>query len=423
MPASGKLFASLEPLGPRSHICVLLPDVPPHCLQERQYYVDMQPGKPKPRKTAAVLLLTYALFRSPFVAARCDYGAVPGAWVRSSWPRVQGRGSHPDYNRLDNTSSSVWLEADSDEGGAPFGEAWTSLDPRCRLHNYVAPLVSRTSQLARNVTIVLLGDSIDAQLLDFVCAEYWRRGGTRAFAYVHSHKVTNYCHIGDAGLGTQLTLVQMYIIRSSLEDDTRRVDSVARVMRGNDSDASLWFDGTNRSVLESRPAEISVLSTHIPDLVVVGGVYWPLHRFAEAHGDTLQTLLPIDQIKEFIRDTTRLVHLARVTFPAAHVVVRTSPQIRTDCNFGSNVDNANKRTWGRRMYVDALNNGIVQVAKATRADIVDAHAMASGWQPSQVTGDDVHPRSWFQFELLNVYLNILSASGKLSTLSAATNTI
>jgi hypothetical protein len=342
-------------------------------------------------------------------ALACAYGRLPGVWSRHSWPRVPGSGTTLDHNRLDNTSASVWLEADSDEGGVPFGSAWTTLDTHCQLENYISPLLSRTSPLARNVTIVFLGDSLDAQILDFACAAYWRRGGKRAFAYVHSHRVTNYCHIGDGGAnGVQLTLVQMYMLRSKLEDDLNRIESVKKLLQNDDQDAFIHFDGTNRAVLAARAAEVATISARAPDLVVMAGVYWPLHKYSEAHRDDApQILLPRSQVVEFITDTSRLVHAAREAFPHAHVVMRNSPQIRTDCQHGSNVDNANKRTWGRRMWVDQLNNAMAQVAKATRTELVDAHAMASGWQPSQVTSDDVHPRAFFQFELLNVYINMI----------------
>lgn len=352
------------------------------------------------------LVIVWAFAHAPLARA-CAYGRLPGVWTRHAWPRVGSRGTTLDYNRLDNTSASVWLEADSDEGGVPFGEAWASLDPRCQLENYISPLLSRTSKLARNVTIVFLGDSLDAQVLDFVCAEYSRRGGQRWFAYVHSHAVANYCHLGDAGPnGAQLTLIQIYLLRNSPEDDASRVASVKRVMRGDDRDVATRFDGTDRSVLATRAAEVSVISERAVDLVVLGGVYWPLHKYAEAHGSA-EVLLPRKQVDDFVRDTTQLVTVVREAFPGVHVAARNSPQIRTDCSFGSNLDHANKRTWGRRMYVDALNNAMAQVAKATRVELVDSHTMASGWQPSQMTGDDVHPRSWWQMELLNVYINMV----------------
>jgi hypothetical protein len=362
----------------------------------------------------AVLLLCAKQGRS------CRFGTTPGVWKRHSWERVDGRGTTLEYNRLDDTPASVWLQADTDKDGLPFGLAWQSLDALCQLENFIAPMLSRVSTLKRNVTILLLGDSLDAQVLDFLCAEYWRRGGTNAFAYVHSHRVTNYCHIGDASpSGARLTLVQMYLLRNSKQDDEARVDSVRKLFDNNDSDAAVLFDGTNRSSLAGRDAEVAIISQLQPDLVVVGGVYWPLHKYADAHlEEQPQVLLPEAQIELFIEDTIALVRHAHATFPGARLAVRTSPQIRTDCAFGSNLENANKRTWGRRMYVDALNNAMHLVSRLTRTEMFDVHTMGSGWQPSQMTGDDIHvrfvsahigahrqPRSWFQLELLNVYIN------------------
>lgn len=85
--------------------------------------------------------------------------------------------------------------------------------------------------------------------------------------------------------------------------------------------------------------------------------------------------------------------------------VRNSPEITTRCDTGSHVSGRH-RTWGLRTYVDQLNNGVVVAARMGGADLVDVKQAADAWQPEQMTTDGVHPRAWFQMELLNVYLNI-----------------
>ncbi len=57
-----------------------------------------------------------------------------------------------------------------------------------------------------------------------------------------------------------------------------------------------------------RESEVAIISQQQPDLVVVGGVYWPLHVYASQHlEEEPQVMLPQAQIQIFIEDTTALV--------------------------------------------------------------------------------------------------------------------
>lgn len=91
--------------------------------------------------------------------------------------------------------------------------------------------------------------------------------------------------------------------------------------------------------------------------------------------------------------------------------MRNSPEITTDCDTGSHISER-RRTWGLRTYVDQLNNGIEMSARLANAGLVDVKAISDAWQPKQLTTDGVHPRCWFQMELLNVYLNMVKSHRK-----------
>ena len=338
----------------------------------------------------------------------CKYGALPWYWVRHAWENRAGRAGKLEYHRLDDTPESLWMGGSNDSGGHPFGEAWHVLDPECQTRNYVTPVLA-AQHIPQNITVLFLGDSLDAQMLDYVCEEF-SRSSKDWFAYVHSHRIVNYCsmRVGNA----RLNLVQVYLVRLSLDDDMARLRDVRDALSGDDSHAALRFDGFYPANLDGRADEVALLAQRKPDLVVMSGVYWPLQWYSGKHKDeSPEYLLPASQVDDFVSTTTKLVHEARLMFHGARLVVRTSPEIRTDCAYGSNIDGAtsgtrrNKRTWGRRTYVDALNNAIRWVAQSTHAELFDAHHMAAAFTPSQVTVDDLHPRAWFQFELLNLYLN------------------
>ena len=104
-----------------------------------------------------------------------------------------------------------------------------------------------------------------------------------------------------------------------------------------------------------------------------------------------------------------LLAAARAAFPKAQLAVHTSGGIRTDPIFGSNVDNSNHRIWGRKTYVAQLNAALRVVALSGHAKLVDFELMASALTASQLTVDDVHPRSFFSLEIVNVYLNMIAA--------------
>jgi hypothetical protein len=305
---------------------------------------------------------------------------------------------------LDDTPASVWLESHDDHGGPPFGSALHSLDPLCPIANVLGDFLNGTA--SRNATILFLGDSLDAQILDFVCGYYSRTHNNtkRWFAFVHSHNVVNYCRIH--GDNASLTLVQMYLLRYSLSDDMARVDVVQRFFSGDDSDTAARFGGANRTALEGRLRECAEIAQRQPDLIVVGGVYWALHRFTEDASSTA-VLLPVNKTKTFVHETVELCKHIEHKFDSVPIAMRNSPEIRTDLHTGSNLDSINKRTWGRKSYVDALNKAIAQVSSTIFHNKLyfDLYSFGSTFQPMQLTADDIHPRAWFQFEMLNLYLH------------------
>ena len=141
-------------------------------------------------------------------------------------------------------------------------------------------------------------------------------------------------------------------------------------------------------------------------MIVFGGVYWPLHRFVDSMGENnVSVLLPVHYVKTFIHETDAIINHIQFHFPDIRIVMRNSPEIRTDLHTGSNLDGINRRTWGRKSYVAALNEAVKHITRIRMLELFDLYALGSFFQPMQLTGDDIHPNSWFQFELLNLYLN------------------
>ena len=342
------------------------------------------------------------------VAQACKYGTLPVAWTRHQWTLIPGRGITLNYNRLDNTPASVWLATHDDAGGPSFGSGLQSLDPLCPIHNMLSAYFEKNASRPRyNRTILFLGDSLDAQILDFVCVRIANLQTGTWFAFVHSHRNVNYCHV-QLPNGDFLTLVQMYLLRNSLDDDKQRIDTVQRFFDNNDSDIIIHFDGTNRSSMDARIQETAIISRSQPDLIVFGGVYWPLHRFVDSMGENnVSVLLPVHYVKTFIHETDAIINYIQFHFHDVRIVMRNSPEIRTDLHTGSNIDGINKRTWGRKSYVAALNEAVKHITRIRMLELFDLYALGSFFQPMQLTGDDIHPNSWFQFELLNLYLNAL----------------
>lgn len=118
----------------------------------------------------------------------------------------------------------------------------------------------------------------------------------------------------------------------------------------------------------------------------------------------------------FTTETIDIIEQLRKDFPTSPIIVRNSPEIQTNCDTGSHIQER-RRTWGLRTYVDQLNNGMAAAAKASGASMVDMHGAAAAWQPKQLTTDGTHPRGWFQMEMLNLYLNIVK--GKRAGAAAA----
>ena len=352
-------------------------------------------------------LVCAALVLARLVDARyCSFGSAPGTWREFERSPLPGRGTHEtlSYNRLDDSAKAVWLQTSAESPEAPFGDNWRTLDPACPLRNLLREYW-RTSPGGANVTIVLLGDSIDTYFLDYLCIEAARRNVTGWKAYVHSKALVNYCI-----LPSGLRLVQVYLLRSSVADDLRRVDLVRRLFAGDDDVSA--FDGLNgdRAVLHGRDAETATLTATPPALVVLSSAYWPLQHFASSFGEqTTPVLLPLAFVDEFTNATRQLVAAARAAFPAAQLAVHTSGGIRTDLQSGTNVDASNKRIWGKKAYVAQLNAALRHVAHAEHCRLVDFELMAAALAPGQFTVDDLHPRSFFSLEVLNVYLNMVAA--------------
>jgi len=245
-------------------------------------------------------------------ARYCSFGSLPGAWTEFERAPLPGRGTHASlsYNRLDGSAGAVWLQTSAESPEAPFGGNWRTLDPACPLRNLLRDhwRASPAADGGANVTIVLLGDSVDAYLLDYLCNEASRRNVTGSWAaFVHSKALVNYCV-----LPSGLRLVQVYLLRQSVADDLRRVDLVRRLFAGDDDVSA--FDGLNgdRAVLQGRAAETAIFASSPPALVVLSSAYWPLQHFASSFGEqATPTLLPPAFLHDFTDATRQLLAAAR----------------------------------------------------------------------------------------------------------------
>jgi hypothetical protein len=336
---------------------------------------------------------------------RCWPGTTPGGWLSLEHGVRDGHGGGNEwlyYNRLSGPNA-VWLQASTEHPEHPFGSNWRSYDAACPLSNLLARYwTAEPDPSVQPATIVLLGDSVDSYFIDFLCGEADSRGVKGWHAFVHSHNIVNYCI-----LPSGLRLVQIYLLRSNAADDLQRVDVVRRLFHGEDDVSG--FDGKDgdRSTLEGRPEEVALFKGTSPDLVVFASAYWPLQHFAGAFSGHTPLLLPPDFVDSFTSDTLRLVAAARAAFPHAQLAVHTSAGIRTDPIYGSNVDNSNHRIWGRKTYVAQLNAALRVVAQSGHAKLVDFELLAAALTAAQLTVDDVHPRSFFSLEVINVYLNMI----------------
>lgn len=192
-----------------------------------------------------------SLSRHPPRVSCAEPNAAPQLSKRPPGPRPAAQ-----YSRLDDSEQSIWLNSYKDDGGVPFGSARVSIDPDCPLENLVLPYLTGGKGLPEPVTILWVGDSLDAQarkppcpapihqiltarrrlrcvlpphpasaadelfrvrcpptfqLLDYVCIDYVRRGGSSGwFAFLRNHIQVNYCHLPNG-----LTLVQARAIELS----------------------------------------------------------------------------------------------------------------------------------------------------------------------------------------------------------------
>lgn len=170
---------------------------------------------------------------------RCLYGTEPGHWSQFQWDEKPGKGKVLDYNRLDESPESVWLQTSIEPEETPFGSAYQTFSETCKLKNILKKFW--TNDHVENRLIVFVGDSIDAQVLDFLCETYHYKGHSGWKAFVHSHKVINYCI-----LPSGLTVVQIYLLRSSHHEDHLKLKILDEFFNyQNDSFAYEHFDGTD----------------------------------------------------------------------------------------------------------------------------------------------------------------------------------
>ena len=243
--------------------------------------------------------------------------------------------------------------------------------------------------------------------MDFLCGEADARGVRGWKAFVHSHTLVNYCI-----LPSGLRLLQIYIMRMSLTDDLGRVETVRRLFALGEDDTSK-FDGTDRASLDGRSDELAALKGTQPDLVVFASAYWVCQHFAGGYGgataEPTPYLLPSHIIESYKNTTLELLFAARSAFPKAQLALHTSPGLRTDTAEGTNVTpDTLPRIWGKKSYFAQLNAALRVIAQAGHAKLVDLELMAAPLTHSpQLTLDDLHPRSFFSLEVINVYLMMI----------------
>ena len=272
------------------------------------------------------------------------------------------------------------------------------------------------SAAAAPATVLLFGDSIDNYLIDFVCGEAAARGVKGWRAFVHSHKVLNYCL-----LPSGLRLLQIYILRSSVSDDLAQIELVRRLFVTGEDDVSN-FDGSDRSSLDGRQDDLAPLVGSAPDIVIFASAYWVCQHFAGKFGENATPyLLPDEVVAGYYNSTMELLAAGRAAFPKAQLAVHTSPGLRTDSEQGTNVvPSSLPRIWGKKSYFAQLNAALRAIAQSGHAKLLDAELMAAALTHSpQLTLDDLHPRSFFGLELVNVMLNMVKAHGAHGGLAAA----
>jgi len=218
--------------------------------------------------------------------------------------------------------------------------------------------------------------------------------------------ILNYCL-----LPSGLRLFQIYLYHRLLSDDLGQLEVVRRLFSKGEDDTSK-FDGEDRACLEGRAEDLAGVAGGSPDLVIFASAYWPLQHFAgSCCGDVATPLfLPDAVVEGYYNATTELLTAARSAFPHAQLAVHTSPGLRTSAD-GANVEPASlPRIWGRKSYFAQLNAALRAVAAVGHAKLLDLEVMAASMTHSpQLTLDDLHPRSFFSLEALNVMLNMVAS--------------
>jgi len=360
---------------------------------------------------AAVLTALVLAFLPGAAARRCLPGSAPGGWQALEHGEREPYGPSSEegggWFRLEGGRAAHHPLSVESPSGPLFGENWRSYDRSCPLQNLLrAHLEPSLAASAKPATLVLMGDSLDASVIEFVCAEAAARkvSGWRAFS--GSHTLANYCF-----LPSGLRILQLYILSASLDDDLRQLEVAQRLFASGEDDISR-FDGIDRASLEGRAEELATLAGGQPDLVVFAAAYWPLQKYAASVGDERPTpiMLPDSFVTDYQRWVGALLAACRAAFPAAQIAVHTSPGLRTDSETGTNVLPVSQpRIWGKKSYFAQLNAALRVLVHAGHAKLLDLELMAAALTAApQLTRDDLHPRSFFMLEVVNVMLNMAS---------------
>ena len=258
-----------------------------------------------------------------------------------------------------------------------------------------------TATRQASLSIVLFGETMDMQLLNFVCQYYKEHVQREPLAYLNSFTQINYC-----SLPSGLTLIHVMILRATHAGDQEVLGAVRNFYLRNDDYSQLQIK--DESIRKARKRDVeSIFGTMkgAPDLLVMGSHTFPLQK----HSNTAAFHLEPEYMIDFEHLTRDLLQSVRGTFTSKPIAVRTSPEIKTHCEHGRG-HTPGSEPWLRRSYAVQLNAAVRHVAVSEEARLVDLEVMGLSFTPTQLLADGLHPRAFFAFEYMNVLLHIISFS-------------